>query len=98
MDTTRFDRLARELATTPSRRGMLKLLAGGALALGVTAVRVPSLLAATCVGDGDACTADGDCCGRQTCQDDDTCGGPTAGCAEVGTACASNDECCQGFY
>jgi len=91
MKTNRFDQLTRDFATTRSRRGFMKLLAGAALAMGSTAVRVPSLLAATCVDANGECTVDGDCCGRLTCQEDGTCGGPSAG-----SECAGDDECADG--
>jgi hypothetical protein len=97
MDGTRFDAMTKALATGRSRRGVLKVLAGAAVALGATAVGAPSLRAQTCVGDGEDCTVDDDCCGRQTCGEDGTCGGPTAGCVAAGEDCA-NESCCQGFY
>lgn len=101
MDSSRFDRLTRELAATTSRRGMMKLIAGATVALGVTTIVAPSSRAqpsAGCVGAGESCDTDEACCGRLTCGDAGTCGGPSAGCGEPGYSCATNDECCQGFY
>jgi len=97
MDGTRFDAMTKALATGRPRRGVLKLLAGAAVALGATAVGAPALRAQTCVGDGEDCADDGDCCGLQTCGEDGTCGGPTAGCVAAGEDCA-NESCCQGYY
>ncbi len=47
MDGERFDRIARVLGTTPSRRGALRLLAGGALG-GLLGQHRPEGVAAGC--------------------------------------------------
>jgi hypothetical protein len=97
MDDNRFDRLTRKLATTPSRRGVLKLLGGAVVALGATAVIVPSSRAqssAECVGAEESCTVNEDCCGRLTCGEDGTCGGPSAGCVGAEEACTVDEDCC----
>ncbi len=53
MDGERFDRIARVLGTTPSRRGALRLLIGGALG---TAAGMPGVRrAAACRGYRDPC-------------------------------------------
>lgn len=89
MDDQRFDRLAKLVATTPSRRTFLKALGGGAGALAVAGF-----------GVGDASAArepriprchNGKCHNGLVCCDGlclESC------CVGIGEGCSSCDECC----
>jgi hypothetical protein len=96
MDDNRFDHLTRRLALTRSRRGALKLLGGGVVALGAAAVIVPSTRAQSteCADAGESCSLDSDCCGRFYCGEAGTCDGASAGCTEAEGTCSTDDECC----
>ncbi len=60
MDANRFDSLTREVATRTDRRGVLKTVAGGALALlGVNALRRGA--SADTGFEGDVCATNDDC-------------------------------------
>ncbi len=92
LDTNRFDQLTKELATARSRRGVLKILAGAAFALGVTGIKARTTRA-QCGNRGDTCTAQPDCCGSLNCLDG-LCGGPQAGCSGPEENCSLDSECC----
>lgn len=49
----------------------------------------------TCVSDGQACTADADCC-NLSCVDG-ICGPPEVTCIPLGGPCTVNEECCDGI-
>jgi len=100
MDAQRFDALARSLATTRSRRTVLRGLVGGALGalfVGVWHDRQEVTAAPPCLGQ--TCVDAAGCCGGTVC--DLTPGSPTLGtcqpahgpCAATGT-CASDADCC----
>jgi hypothetical protein len=61
MDPQRFDRLARLVGSSHSRRGVLKTLAGGALTA-VTGAFGGDAEAATCRAVGNSCSGDDNCC------------------------------------
>ena len=65
MDSTKFDRLARALASAPSRRSVLAGLAGAALGAGALAAE-PA--AAACRKVGDDCNRNGQCCDDARCR------------------------------
>lgn len=62
MDNQRFDEISRSLATTGSRRGLLKGLAGGALAGALSLVGASDAAARKCRNDGKNCKSDTECC------------------------------------
>lgn len=63
MDPTTLDRLARFVGSGQSRRGMLKSIAGGALAAAGAAIGVDRAdAAARCRGQGVVCVKNADCC------------------------------------
>ena len=96
MDDNRFDHLTRRLALTRSRRGALKLLGGGVVALGAAVVIAPSTRAQSteCADAGESCSLDSDCCGRFYCGEAGTCDGASAGCTGAEGSCSTDDECC----
>jgi hypothetical protein len=59
MDTQRFDSLTKALATGTSRRSLLKLFAGGAVATGLAAVKLDDATAQDCAWG--ACSSSEDC-------------------------------------
>ncbi len=65
MDESRFDALARSLATSPSRRRMLIALAAGLLSSPLG--RRPPSAAAACKRVGQNCDQNGDCCAGAEC-------------------------------
>lgn len=69
MDGTRFDDLARELASGVTRRRFLRSLAGGAVAM-MAGARVVADTSATCTPPGprNFCNADSDCCAGAICR------------------------------
>ena len=97
MDGRRFDQWTRGIVDGASRRGVIKALAGSALA-GV-AVRVGigrATVAAACDYNGDSCDRDRDCCEGLICRRGECiyardCGG------RRGDACKRDDDCCRGF-
>jgi hypothetical protein len=94
MESTRFDRITRELAIGSSRRGVLKLLAGTAVALGATTIAAPSSRAQeACAQPGDDCAINEDCCQGFYCNDDGICAG-AAECATEGGGCDADEICC----
>src|SRR5688500_18433760 len=66
MDGARFDRFARNVAKSVSRRGMLAALGGLALA-GNQRARASQLTPSTCGAAGDVCTMLMGCCDGLTC-------------------------------
>jgi hypothetical protein len=93
VNTTRFDRLTRELAAGTSRRRVLKMFAGAAVALGATAVISPTSRAAACGDPGAECTVNDDCCQGFYCNFDGVCAG-AAECAGAGGGCDADEACC----
>lgn len=84
MESTRFDRITRTLASAPSRRTMLR----GALGLAAVAA-VPAIPAAACV-DVDSnrdCQRDNDCCGK-----DSRCRNGRCQCKSGFRACRDNGQ------
>src|SRR5688500_5465807 len=72
MDDQRFDRLARTVAATGTRRGALRLLVGGAFGL-LAARREPEPVAAqqaqiACGAVGAKCRTNGQCCHGAVCR------------------------------
>jgi hypothetical protein len=63
MDGKRFDTLARVLAARPaSRRGMLRLLSGSALAPALAHLGLDAASAQGCLAEGAPCTSGDECC------------------------------------
>ena len=62
MDSNRFDDLTRTLATTTTRRGFLKTLAGGAAGGLLALLGVGEAAADDCKRNGKACKKDKQCC------------------------------------
>jgi hypothetical protein len=90
VDDRRFDDLTRDLATNPaSRRGMLRLLAGGTLA-GLFAAQRTEEAAAACGKVGDKCRRRRDCCSGAICGEDKKCA-----CPVTSTDC--NGRCISDF-
>jgi hypothetical protein len=97
MDGRSFDDLARLVATSHSRRRLLRGLVGGAAGglLGLAGVGAGAAVA--CRGAGRTCREDADCCSRTCGQDDRTgrrrcaCRGGTAPCRN---GCLPADGCC----
>lgn len=106
MDSQRFDALARRVAATRSRRGIIGAAAGGALAaLGLRQAAAQDVGALDCTGPRQTCDNSAQCCGgsRTVCRrisracdkrrlkrDDRCCGKRTA-------RCADSCDCCRGF-
>ena len=94
MDAEHFDRIARALSTTPSRRGSLRLLAGaalgGLLALprGAAAQVWSESNAGSCRAPGDICDGDADCCSER-------CRSGRCLCRRRGAACEVDRACCS---
>jgi hypothetical protein len=93
MESTRFDRLTRLLATANSRREVLKTLAGATAAVGAGVVIAPASRAQTCGDPGDDCATDEDCCQGFYCNFDGICAG-AAECADIGGGCDADAVCC----
>ena len=93
MDGERFDALAKVVAA-PSRRGVLRLLAGAVLG---AAVASPDVAAAGCRERLDYCERDSDCCGwegrRRTICARRGWGRPRC-CSRRGGSCTWDAECC----
>ena len=95
MDGERFDRIARALGTTPSRRGALRLLAAGALGALLALPRAAAAQlgteanAGSCRAPGDLCDGDADCCSER-------CRNGRCLCRRRGAACAVARACCSG--
>ena len=95
MDGARFDPIARALGATPSRRGALRLLAGGALGSLLALPRVAAAQvwseanAGSCRAPGDLCNGDGDCCSER-------CRAGRCLCRRRGATCAVDRACCSG--
>ena len=102
MDRARFDCFARSVAGATSRRGALRVLAGGALGLaGMTAA---SDALAGCGSDGDECATNKNCCGGLKCsakKGDGKVGKCRykngKGCGTKNDFCKQNKDCCGGF-
>jgi hypothetical protein len=67
MNQVHFDALTLAAASAPSRRGLLRLAAAGALAALLTALGRPGDTAAACKSDGAKCRRGPECCSG-TCQ------------------------------
>lgn len=93
MDTTRFDRLTRDLATAKSRRGVLKLLIGGGAAVGAAAAFAPSSRAAGTVPAGGTCAVNDDCIQGYYCNFDLICASAPE-CSNAGGGCDADEACC----
>lgn len=102
MDDQRFDRLARAVAH-PSRRGLIRGLAAGALGAALGLPSRAAVEAATCRERGANCTRPDQCCGsnngKVSCK-------KTFSFAERKTCCGQNGAkcgpgaggCCNGFF
>jgi hypothetical protein len=98
MDGQRFDRLVKALGTAPSRRHLLKAMAGAATA-GVAALLAPAAgrAGAVCRAPGNVCSKQADCCsgccgpadrtGRRHCLDSATFATDPANCGACGHSC-----------
>ena len=62
MDSLKFDRLTRMLASQPTRRNVVRGVLGMA-AITVAAPAMPAAASCVDVGSNDECSRDGDCCG-----------------------------------
>ena len=97
MDGRRFDAWTRGLAGT-SRRGALRVLAGGLLAtpLALVGGRDAAAQIVECGRRGDVCVRERDCCSGFDCRrgicrrDRDECG-------KRGDPCSRHADCCEGF-
>ena len=95
MDGERFDALAKAAAGTASRRGALRLLAGGALAAILARPRAVAgqlgiaANAGSCRAPGDLCDDDADCCSER-------CRNGRCRCRRRGASCAVDRACCSG--
>ena len=88
MDPARFDRVVIALAAAPTRRGAVRLLAGGAL--GAVLVRLGlERSAAVCTSPGGSCTATPFCCTGAVCQANKCC-------RPAGGRCTNKGQCCSG--
>jgi hypothetical protein len=103
MDAQSFDRLARSLSATSTRRGILSALAkttaGTTLAV-LVALPGSEETAASCRRIGDECTRSRQCCGhkkgKRVCALNQHAGAPTepSCCIAKGVHCSSSIECC----
>ncbi len=100
MDQSTFDDLARSLATTRSRRDVLKRLvagaAGGAVLATGFARSIKPASAQQCTPDDGACTHGSDCCSG-SCDDSGYCYTPDTTCIEDGGLCQAGLYCCSGL-
>ena len=99
MDDSRFDRLSRMVGEQTDRRGMLKAVAGGTLAMVSAGVLGRTAFAQDVEAEsngfkGDKCKKNNDCkkglkCGsNDRCKYKKNCGG------KKGDACKNNGDCC----
>lgn len=100
MDHTNFDNLARLLASSQSRRHVLKrLLAGGAggaaIAFGLSQT-TERTGAQTCIDDGGLCQAGLYCCSGENCDETGHCPASGGNCVPDNGTCTSGDDCCSG--
>lgn len=97
MDHQRFDEFTRLIGAGHSRRGVIKLLAGG-FAAGVLGVASRGQASAqTCGVLGEECTGNDDCCDGLVCFEA-LCDNPSGLCMEDGEFCGSEGlECCEGL-
>lgn len=68
MDSGKLDRLARLLASAPSRRSVVRALAATAIGAGVVARAEPAVAACREVGDRRGCKKNSDCCDNTRCR------------------------------
>ena len=96
MDGDRFDAIVRTLGRAASRRGSLKLLAGGAL--GAVAARLGvGEAAAACVAAGKQCGKGDKCCAGSKCKGGTCkCRAGLKDCGKVCKACCTGDDCAIG--
>jgi hypothetical protein len=103
MDDRRFDSLARAVAGSGSRRGMLRGLVG-AVALAVVGRRTPDAAAQSgYLGPGDACYDDSQCAWSDTtalyCDENGfDYDGPRNCCAYYGGVCFADEGCCGSLF
>ena len=95
MNDATFDNLTRLLGSRPSRRQVLKGIAGGGALAAAGMTRAIDDAAAQCVEDGDPCTSGTECCGG-------ACSASLGVCVTMdecivdGDPCTSGTECCGG--
>ena len=98
MDEHRFDSLTRRVAATTSRRTSLRLLAAGAMAIGLTRGKSEAAAQSWYRSAGEPCWQDDQCVAADTalvCADNGTLeDGSLNGCAFEGSRCGSNAQCC----
>ena len=103
MDAQRFDRLARSLSASSTRRGILTKLGKATSGITMAAlVGVPGSqeAAASCRRLGDECTRSRQCCGhkqgKRVCALNQHAGAPSepSCCIAKGVQCSSSIECC----
>lgn len=107
MDPMRFDRLARFVATSDSRRSVLRRMAAfGAVVAGGRLATAQPAAADGCAGFGCPCSDDSTCvdgliCCGNSCNTSGNCG---LNCTGTGDACPAScsfgeacDDCCEGF-
>ena len=100
MDGRRFDQLTRSLAHGISRRGLFRVLTGGAIAGGFAARgRAAGAQQAYYLGPGEACYDDAQCLGADSplyCLDNGfEYDGPLNCCAFEGSRCGFDEACCD---
>ena len=105
MDEQRFDRFARAVAGSGSRRGALRALAGGVMGVGLAAVGLRRAAAeGGCRERFEVCSSRGQCCEAAagiTCRTlSQDCGNrttPRRCCGLRGARCSGNCDCCRDF-
>lgn len=95
MNDATFDNLTRLLGSRPSRRQVLKGIAGGGTLAVAGMTRVVENAAAQCLEDGQACTAGTECCGGACSASLGVCVTMDE-CVADGDPCTDGSECCGG--
>jgi hypothetical protein len=95
MDSNRFDDLTRTLATTTSRRGFLKTLAGGAAGALLAAFGVGEAAAKDCKKAGQLCKNTKECCSG-ICYNGTCVSACPSGSKPCNGTCIPNSQCCNG--
>lgn len=106
MDGQKFDALTRSIGSVRSRRGVLGLLGGGALAgLGLRSASAQDVDAADCRGERQTCERDRNCCGgrRTICKrisrdcDKRKLKRENRCCGDQRRSCIDSCDCCRPF-
>jgi hypothetical protein len=111
MESARFDCLTRTLVTTPSRRGLLRLLGGAVIAPALARLTGHDTAAAgNCLPTTQPCMRTADCCGKAVCKSVAACSLPNGDTLEAGQRCCKqkgrrcnaerfgNCQCCGNLF